>query len=62
VSRVFNGRYAAKAEESYVVFLIGMRVKQWWRGRQDAGRPTQVQTCINTGQRHEQKQHKHCNG
>lgn len=31
MTKVFNGRYTAQTEESFVVFLIGMRVNQWWR-------------------------------
>ena len=28
---IFNGRYTAKTDQPFVVFLIGMRVNQWWR-------------------------------
>jgi hypothetical protein len=28
---IFNGRYTAKTDESFVVFLIGMRINRWWR-------------------------------
>ena len=31
MSKIFNGRFTAKSEESFVVFLIGMRINQWWR-------------------------------
>ena len=31
MSQIFNGRYTAKTNEPFVVFLIGMRVNQWWR-------------------------------
>ena len=31
MSQIFNGRYTAKADEAFVVFLIGMRINQWWR-------------------------------
>jgi len=31
MTRIFNGRYTAKAARPFVVFLIGMRVNQWWR-------------------------------
>lgn len=31
MSKIFNGRYTAQAEQPFVVFLIGMRVNQWWR-------------------------------
>ena len=31
MTRIFNGRYTAKTDEPFVVFLIGMRVNQWWR-------------------------------
>ena len=27
---IFNGRYTAKADEPFVVFLIGMRINRWW--------------------------------
>lgn len=30
-NKIFNGRYTAKAEEPFVVFLIGMRINKWWR-------------------------------
>ncbi len=29
--KIFNGRYTAKTDQSFVVFLIGMRINQWWR-------------------------------
>jgi len=29
--KIFNGRYTAKTDQAFVVFLIGMRVNQWWR-------------------------------
>ena len=28
---IFNGRFTAKTDQPFVVFLIGMRVNQWWR-------------------------------
>jgi hypothetical protein len=28
---IFNGRYTAKTDQPFVVFLIGMRINQWWR-------------------------------
>jgi len=28
---IFNGRYTAKTDEPFVVFLIGMRINKWWR-------------------------------
>ncbi|MBI3153348.1 MAG: DUF4188 domain-containing protein [Chloroflexi bacterium] len=28
---IFNGRYTAKTEKPFIVFLIGMRINQWWR-------------------------------
>ena len=28
---IFNGRYTAKTDEPFVLFLIGMRINQWWR-------------------------------
>lgn len=31
MSSIFNGKYTAKTNEPFVVFLIGMRVNQWWR-------------------------------
>jgi len=31
MSKIFNGRYTAKTDESFVVFLIGMRINKWWR-------------------------------
>lgn len=31
MTKVFKGRYTAQTEESFVVFLIGMRINQWWR-------------------------------
>jgi hypothetical protein len=31
MSKIFNGRYTAKTDEPFVVFLIGMRVNKWWR-------------------------------
>ena len=31
MNKIFNGRFTAKTEEPFVVFLIGMRVNQWWR-------------------------------
>ena len=31
MSRIFNGRFTAKTDEPFVVFLIGMRINQWWR-------------------------------
>ena len=31
MAQIFNGRYTAKTEEPFVVFLIGMRINQWWR-------------------------------
>lgn len=31
MSPIFNGKYTAKTDEPFVVFLIGMRVNQWWR-------------------------------
>jgi len=31
MSPIFNGRYTAKTDQPFVVFLIGMRVNQWWR-------------------------------
>jgi len=31
MSQIFNGRYTAATNEPFVVFLIGMRINQWWR-------------------------------
>jgi len=31
MSTIFNGRYTAKTDQPFVVFLIGMRVNKWWR-------------------------------
>jgi len=29
--KIFNGRYTARMEQPFVVFLIGMRINKWWR-------------------------------
>ena len=31
MTSIFNGRYTAKTDEPFVVFLIGMRINKWWR-------------------------------
>lgn len=31
MSHIYNGRYTAKTNEPFVVFLIGMRINKWWR-------------------------------
>jgi hypothetical protein len=31
MAKIFNGRFTAKTDQPFVVFLIGMRVNQWWR-------------------------------
>ncbi len=31
MAKMFNGRYTAAADQPFVVFLIGMRINQWWR-------------------------------
>jgi hypothetical protein len=31
MAKIFNGRYTAKSDQPFVVFLIGMRINQWWR-------------------------------
>jgi hypothetical protein len=31
MSKIFNGRYTAKTNEPFVVFLIGMRINKLWR-------------------------------
>ena len=31
MNKIFNGRYTAKTNQPFVVFLIGMRINTWWR-------------------------------
>jgi len=31
MATIFNGRYTAKIEQPFVVFLIGMRINKLWR-------------------------------
>lgn len=31
MTNIFNGRYTAKTDQPFVVFLIGMRINKWWR-------------------------------
>jgi hypothetical protein len=31
MAKIFNGRYTAKTDQPFVVFLIGMRINKWWR-------------------------------
>jgi hypothetical protein len=31
MTKIFNGRFTAKTDEPFVVFLIGMCVNKWWR-------------------------------
>lgn len=31
MTKIFNGRFTAKTDKPFVVFLIGMRINQWWR-------------------------------
>jgi len=31
MAEIFNGRFTARTEQPFVVFLIGMRVNRWWR-------------------------------
>ena len=31
MTKIFNGRFTAKTEQPFVVFLIGMRINKWWR-------------------------------
>jgi fumigallin biosynthesis monooxygenase-like protein len=31
MTKIFNGRYTAKTDQPFVVFLIGMRINKWWR-------------------------------
>jgi hypothetical protein len=33
MATIFNGRYTAKTDQPFVVFLIGMRINNWWRFR-----------------------------
>lgn len=28
---IYNGRYTAKSDQPFAVFLIGMRINKWWR-------------------------------
>ena len=30
-NKIFNGRFTAKTDQPFVVFLIGMRINKWWR-------------------------------
>lgn len=30
MAKIFNGRYTAKTDQPFVVFLIGMRINKWW--------------------------------
>ncbi len=30
MGEVFPGRYTAAADDSFVVFIIGMRINRWW--------------------------------
>jgi hypothetical protein len=34
MSTICNGRYTAKTDQPFVVFLIGMRINKWWRFNQ----------------------------
>jgi len=31
MAQIFSGRYTAKTDQPFVVFLIGMRINKWWR-------------------------------
>ncbi len=31
MAKIFNGRFTARTNEPFVVFLIGMRINKWWR-------------------------------
>ncbi|HEX2997539.1 MAG TPA: DUF4188 domain-containing protein [Anaerolineales bacterium] len=31
MAKIFNGRYTAKTDQPFVIFLIGMRINKWWR-------------------------------
>ena len=31
MSKIFNGRYTARTDQPFVVFLIGMHINKWWR-------------------------------
>jgi len=31
MTKIFTGRYTAKTDQPFVVFLIGMRINKWWR-------------------------------
>jgi hypothetical protein len=31
MTQIFNGRFTARTHKPFVVFLIGMRINQWWR-------------------------------
>ena len=31
MAKVFKGRYTARMDEPFVLFLIGMRINKWWR-------------------------------
>jgi hypothetical protein len=31
MAKIFNGKFTAKTDQPFVVFLIGMRINQWWR-------------------------------
>ena len=31
MNSIFSGRYKAKTDQPFVVFLIGMRINKWWR-------------------------------
>lgn len=31
MTKIFNGRFTAKTDRPFIVFLIGMRINKWWR-------------------------------
>jgi len=31
MTKIYNGRFTAKTDQPFVVFLIGMRINKWWR-------------------------------
>jgi len=31
MAQIFNGRYTAKSDQPFIVFLTGMRINKWWR-------------------------------
>ena len=31
MTKIFNGRFTAKTDQPFIVFLLGMRINKWWR-------------------------------